>query len=91
WDSLDDYGDQGADLFYELAQPIVEAAATAAQDATTGYLTTAEVALGAPADPIFAADAAARTYDPFDRLGRNLAAGMNWDDAVAGARSVVNS
>jgi hypothetical protein len=91
WDALDDYGDAGASLFYELARPLIEASAAAAQDATTGYLTSAGVALRAPADPIFAADAAAKAFDPFDRLARNLASGMTWDDAVAGARSVVNS
>jgi hypothetical protein len=91
WDSLDDYGDRGQTMFYEMARPLMEAAAAAAQDATTGYLTSAGVTLDAAADPIFAADAAARVYDPFDRLARNLASGMEWDDALAGARTVVNS
>lgn len=90
FDQLDIGSPIAADLFHDNARPIVEASATAAVETTTGYI----ASLGAEPAPIselVIADAAARCYDPFDRLARNLANGMGWDEAVAGARSVAEA
>lgn len=87
---LGSWDDLAADQFHSLAKPLVTATAQAAMDATAGYL----VALGtepAPPSDLVVADAAARCYDPFDRLGHDLLQGLSWDDAVAGGRSAASA
>jgi hypothetical protein len=85
--SLDTYDELDADRFHDLGQPIVRAAATAAQNTTGTYLYAATGTPPAAPSPLIVADAASRLYDPFDRLARNLASGMPYTDAVAGGLS----
>lgn len=84
FDSLDTY-DNG-DLFHEQAQPYVAAAAQATIDTTGGYLDASGFTPSATSD-LIVADAAARCFDPFDRLASDLSKGFPWGDALAGARS----
>lgn len=84
FDSLDNY--ENGDQFHEQAQPIVAAAAQATIDTTSGYLDASGFTPAATSD-LIVADAAARCFDPFDRLARNLSNGMGFDEALAGARS----
>lgn len=91
WADLPGYDDTAADQFHGLAVPIVSDFATAAGVATTDYLATVLAFPVQPAPDLFVADAAARCYDPFDRLGRLLSDGTPFDDAVQGARSVVEA
>ncbi len=84
FDSLDTY-DNG-DLFRDQARPVVSAAAQATIDVTGGYLDASGFTPAAPSE-LIVADAAARCYDPFDRLARNLSKGMEFAEALTGARS----
>jgi hypothetical protein len=88
FDALGTYGN--GDAFHDQARPIVEAAAQATIDTTGGYLDASGFNPTTPSD-LIVADAAARCYDPFDRLARNLARGMDFAEALAGARSQVEA
>lgn len=84
---LGSYDEVAADRFHDLAKPLVERVATATVNTTSSYLYTVTGAPVFPPSPLVVADAAARMYDPFDRLARNLANGMPWTEAVDGGRS----
>ena len=86
FDGLTTY--ENGDAFHNKARPVVEAAAQATVDTTGAYLEAAGYTPGAASD-LVVADAAARCYDPFDRLARNLSNGMSFTDALAGSRSQV--
>jgi len=90
WDALGAYDDAAINAYREQAAPLMEGAALATVDMTTAYLEqlgieTVEVS------PLIAADAAARVHDPWDRLAANLGREMPFDEALAGARSQVDS
>lgn len=89
FDSLGTYDETTAWEFHGNARPVVEAAATAALEQTSAYLEAQGVTAALP--ELLVADAAARCFDPFDRLARNLANGKTWPDAIDGARSVAAS
>lgn len=91
WAALDRLDDAGADLFHATAVPIVTDFATAAAITTTDYLATSIGTAPAQVPQLFVADAAARCFDPFDRLGRLLADGTPYDEAVQGAQGVVEA
>jgi len=90
WDALAPWGDAELDRFHDIARPLVEAAAQAGVDLTTVYVDNISGAAGT-ASPLIPADAAARLYDPSDRIGKLIANGMEHTDAVRAARTVVDN
>lgn len=88
WDGLETWTPADADAFHAAAQPYVRNAATASVDLTES-LASLIVDEPAPVGTLVVDDAAARLYDPFDRLGHALSKGIPWPDAAADARSVV--
>lgn len=90
FDSLPSYDEAAASLFHDAAKPIARAAAQASADLTTAYLSTI-IDSPPPPSSLTIEDAAARMYDPFERIGRNLANGMSNAEAVAAGRSQVDA
>ena len=88
WDGLESWTAADADAFHAAAQPYVRNAATASIDLTESFASLI-VDEPAPVRDLVVDDAAARLYDPFDRLGHQLAKGSPWPDAASAARSVV--
>lgn len=89
FDRLPDYDPRNADRFHAQAAPLVRSSAGAAISVSRSYLANITGAQITPPPALVVADAAARLYDPFDRLGRNLNERMPWTEAVQGARSQV--
>lgn len=91
WASLATYDDIGADQFHATATAITTQFATAAANTTSGYLLTITGTPPPPAPQLFVADAAARCFDPFDRLGRLLADGTPYQEAVTSGQAVAEA
>lgn len=90
WDSLAPWEPADIDKFHDIAKPLVQAAAQAGVDMTTVYAETLFPGLGGQASELIAGDAAARLYDPADRIGRLVANGTSFEEAAAAARQVVD-
>lgn len=90
FDTLGGYDEDAAWLFRSRVRPLITSAAQASINASSGYLTALGMEVG-PASGLVVADSAARCLEPFDRLGRNLNSGMQWMDAVTGARSMASA
>lgn len=90
WDSLAPWGDAELDEFHRVARPLIEASARVSVDLSTSYLeTTFPGRAGTPSE-LIPADAAARLFDPADRIGRLIANGATFDEATVAARQVVD-
>lgn len=90
WDSLTTWSESDSDIFHDAAQPFIRGAAQAAVTAAETYGATL-TADPLPTSALIVEDAAARAYDPFDRLARLLSDGLDWTDAVAGGRSAARA
>lgn len=90
WDTLEPWSDADIDRFHRIATPLVEAAANVGVDISTTYI---EATMGAtrPASPLIAKDAAARLYDPLDRIAHLIGNGADFQSATAAARGVVDN
>lgn len=84
--------DEAASVLYDQqARPLVTAAAQAAVDTAAGLAYHYDPTTTAAASDLAVADAAARTFDPFDRLARLLANGATFEDALTGATSAAEA
>jgi len=90
WDSLAPWGDAEIDEFHRIARPLVEAASRVGVDLASTWAETAFPGQTAPTSPLIPADAAARLFDPADRMARLMANGATFEDAAAAARQVVD-
>lgn len=90
WDSLAPWGDAELDEFHRVARPLIEASSRVSVDLSTSYLeATFPGRAGTPSE-LIPADAAARLFDPADRIGRLIANGATFDEATVAARQVVD-
>lgn len=89
WDGLGQYTLASSTTFHDAAQPVLTAIAQAAVDASIG-VGEAIGATGAPSE-LIVADAAARAFEPFDRIGSALNRTIDYSDAVAQGRQVVQA
>jgi len=89
WDSLDRHNLAASTVFHDAAQPVLVSIAQAAVEASIG-VGEAIGATGAPSD-LIVADAAARAFEPFDRIGSALKQTIDYSDAVAQGRQVVQA
>lgn len=90
WDALGSWDEAASDRFDSMAKPYLSTIAQASIDVTAAF---AGTILDTPAgvSPLIVADAAARTWDPFDRLGRLLSEGVDWQQAISEARNVTQA
>lgn len=86
WDSLDSWEPADSLRWHATVRPMLAGAAEAALDLTATYAAHSLGGAGEPS-PLLAADAAARAFDPFDRLASQLAKGSTLAQAVQSARS----
>ena len=89
WDRLAPWDDAALDEFHRIARPLVQASAQVAVE-LAGTYSAAVFGEASPASPLIAQDAAARLYDPLDRITRLLGSGATTDVATTAARSVVD-
>lgn len=89
WDSLAPWDDAALDEFHRIARPLVQASAQVAVE-LAGTYSAAVFGEASPASPLIAQDAAARLFDPLDRITRLLGSGATTEEATAAARSVVD-
>ena len=85
WDSLGSYEVADSLRWHATTQPMLTGAAEASLDLTATYATHSLGGALTPS-PLIAADAAARAFDPFDRLAAQLARGLTFDQAFQSAR-----
>lgn len=92
WDSCAPWGPEDIDRFHDIAEPLIRAAAQAGVDLSTTYLehVLPDVALRT-VSPLLVDDAAARLYDPADRIGKLITNGASFEEATAAARDVVDT
>lgn len=76
--------------FHEAAQPHLAATAQASVNTSSAYATTIADTPANVSPDLIVADAAARTYVPFDRLAHLLAEGVTFADAITSAREVAS-
>lgn len=89
WDSLAPWTEADIDRFHDIAGPLIRAAAQAGVDLSTVYANATLPETGTPS-PLIVEDAAARLYDPADRIGRLINTGSTFEEAVQAARQVVD-
>lgn len=90
WDSLAPWTEAEIARFEEIAAPLIEAASQAAVDVTATYVEQS-VGVARPTSQLIPADAAARRFDPSDRIGRLINDGMPFEEATAAGRNVVDA
>lgn len=92
WDSCAPWSPADIDRFHDIAEPLIRAAAQAGVDLSTTYLENVlpDVALR-KVSPLLIDDAAARLYDPSDRIGKLIDSGASFDEAAIAARDVVDT
>ena len=92
WDSCAPWSATDIDRFHDIAEPLIRAAAQAGADLSATYLehVLPDVALR-EVSPLLVDDAAARLYDPSDRIGKLINSGSTFDEAATAARGVVDT
>ena len=90
WDWAEPYDFAGEGRFHDIAKPLAQGAASAAQTAAIGYAAHAAptTVLGSPS-ALIVANAGTRLFDPFELIYSNLAAGAPWESAVDAGRGFV--
>ena len=90
WDSLGGYDVADSLRWWSAVQPILTGSAEASLDLTAAY-TDHSLGGAVTPSPLITADAAARAFDPFDRLAAELSNGLTFEQAFQSARRVVSS
>lgn len=87
WDSLTSYEAADSLRWHNTVSPVLSGSAEAALDLTATYV---EHSLGraGTASELIPADAAARAFDPWDRLASQLARGATLEQAIQSGRAV---
>lgn len=88
WDHLAPRGFDGQDQWHDTTKPLSEAVAQASIQLVAAYMATIDHR-PAKVSPLVVADAGARMFDPYDRMGAALSSGSQFDEALDSARSVV--
>jgi len=90
WDTLAPWGQAELDDFHRITRPLIEASARVSIDLSTAYLEATFPGQVGTASELIPADAAARLWDPSDRIGRLMANGATFTEATDAARQVVD-